>query len=130
AYDEFGRVTSLGGQSGSSGFLYDDLNRLVSYTPAVGGAVSYDYVKDPALHRWISHVTLAGAGTWEYRADPKGRLAQLLNPFGQLTTTSFDPDGKPVQQVKANGTTTLYAWTPRDWLASIQHNLANGQTLD
>jgi YD repeat-containing protein len=54
----------------------------------------------------------------------------VLNPFGQLATTEFDPDGKPVLQLLPNGAKTELTYTPRDWLASIVHRKADNSVLD
>src|SRR5262249_35065927 len=66
----------------------------------------------------------------EFREDGKGRLAEVLNPFGQLTTSRFDVDGKLLRETRANGTYTDYSWTTRDWLGGIQHRLSDGSVLD
>jgi hypothetical protein len=47
---------------------------------------------DLNLARWITRPSLAGTGTWEFGEDGKGREAQGLNVFSQLTSRSFDPD--------------------------------------
>jgi RHS repeat-associated protein len=47
-----------------------------------------------------------------------------------VSTTRFDPDGKPVRENRANGTYTLYGYTNRDWLSSIQHFKSDGSLLD
>ena len=56
--------------------------------------------------------------------------SNALNPLGQLTTRSFDLDGKLLHETKANGTVSDYSYTTRDWLAGIQHRLQNGNVLD
>jgi YD repeat-containing protein len=78
----------------------------------------------------VTRVSLSGIGTWQYGEDTKGREAEVQNPFGQLTTRRFDPDGKLLQEFRANGTVSEYAYTSRDWLAGIQHRLASGTVLD
>jgi RHS repeat-associated protein len=130
SFDEFGRVVQTSDGNGTSTFSYDDLNRLTSAAPAVGAGLTYQYVKDLTNARRINKVTLSGTGTYEFREDGKGRVNQVLNPFNQLTSRSFDPDGKLLKETKPNGTTTDYTYTTRDWLASIQHKLANGSVLD
>jgi YD repeat-containing protein len=135
-FDEFGRETQVTDANGTSFTAYDDLNRVVAHTPAVGRAVSYQYLPDLNLARWITRVSLAGTGTWEFGEDGKGREAQVLNPFGQLTSRSFDPDGKLLRETRANGTYADYAYTARDWPGArdsgrrIQHRLASGAILD
>jgi RHS repeat-associated protein len=129
-FDEFGRATQFSDQNGTTTYSFDDLNRTVSVAPAVGSGVTYQYVKDFANARRTVKVTLSGTGTWEYGADGKGRLAQVLNPYGQLATRSFAPDGKALREVKPNGTVTDYAYTTRDWLANIQHRLSDTSVLD
>src|SRR5262249_33574033 len=128
--DEFGRTTTLQDANGVSTFGFDDLNRLVAASPAVGRAATYQYLKDTTLQRWSPRVTLAGIGSWELREDGKGRIAQVLNPFGQLTTRCFDPDSKLLRETRSNGTYSDYTYTARDWLAAIQHRFAGGAPLD
>ncbi len=129
-FDEFGRPTLFSDANGNSLLTWDDLNRLVSYAPAIGNAISKQYLRDTTLRRWTERVTMPGVGSWEFREDGKGREAEVLNPFGQLATRRFDPDSKLLRQTRGNGTYSDFGWTPRDWLASITHRLANGAVLD
>ena len=69
-----------------------------SSAATVNGSISAQYLKDPALKRLISRMTVTGTGTWEWRGDGKGRTAQVLNPLGQITTWKFDRDGKDLNR--------------------------------
>jgi hypothetical protein len=128
--DEFGRVTQSTDSLGTSTASYDDLNRTVSSVPSVGRGVTYQYLNDLPLARRITRATLSGVGLWEIGEDGKGREAQVLNPYGQLTTTRFDRDAKPRDETKSNGARAEYAWTPRDWLGQGRHRLLSGALLD
>ncbi len=129
-FDEFGRPTLFSDANGNSLLGWDDLNRLVSFAPAIGNAISKQYLRDTTLKRWTERMTMPGVGTWEFREDGKGREAEVLNPFGQLAGRRFDPDSKVLRETRGNGTYSDFGWTPRDWLASITHRLANGAVLD
>lgn len=129
-FDHFGRVTQTQDPTGISTFVYDEQNRLTSTTPSVGQGATFQYLKDTLLKRRTSRVTVTGTGTWEYRGDGKGRTAQVLNPFQQLTTWKYDPDGKTLRETRSNGSWTDYSYNTRDWLTQIEHRYANGTLLD
>ena len=130
SFDRLGRLVSLADASGTGTFAYDPLDRLTSHVPAVGSPVSYGYLKDLLNGRWIEQATLSGTGTWEFREDGKGREAEVVSPFGQLTARRFDLEGKLLQESRPNGTVSDYSYTARGWLAGIQHRLAGGAVLD
>jgi hypothetical protein len=52
-----------------------------------------------------------GVGNYEYREDGKGRLSQVLNPFGQLSTREYDLTGSPVLTLLPNGTQEERSYT-------------------
>ncbi len=117
-------------QTGTSTASYDDLNRPTQVTPAAGQGATFQYLKDPVQKRLVSRMTVTGTGTWEWRGDGKGRTAEILNPFGQLTTRKFDPDGKTLRETRSNGTWSDFAYNTRDWLTQIEHRFADGSLLD
>jgi RHS repeat-associated protein len=131
SYDEFGRVTSTSDSTGTSTAVYDVLNRPTSLTPPLPRkALTYAYTKDTTLQRWITTVTATGVGSYQYQADTKGRLAQVVNPFSQSFSLEYDQDGKNTLAVHANGVREEKTYTARDWLASVLVRQANGTALD
>jgi len=131
AFDEFGRLKSTTDQTGTTNLAYDSLNRLTGRTPpSPQRALTYGYTKDATLKRWITTVTMSGIGSYTYREDTKGRLAEVLNPYSQLFRMEYDKDGKNTLTEFPAGQKELRTYTPRDWLASIQVQRANGQVVD
>jgi RHS repeat-associated protein len=130
-FDEFGRVISTTDGVGTTAVQYDALDRPQSVTPpSPQKALTYAYTRDTTLQRWITSINLAGVGNYELREDTKGRLAAVLNPFGQLFTSEFDKDSKETVRTFPNGAQELRSYTPRDWLAEIQLKQANGTVRD
>jgi len=55
----------------------------------------------------------------------QGDLASITNAAGQTTTfTHYDPHGRILQSVEANGTTTVNTYHPRGWLLSTSVSAA------
>lgn len=130
SFDHFGRVYQVQDPTGISTYTYDDRNRTVTVTPAAGQGASFQYLEDPVLKRRSTRMTVTGAGAWEYRGDGKGRTAQVLNPFGQLTSWKYDPAGRLLRESRSNGTWTDYSYNTRNWLTQMEHRLADGSLLD
>ncbi len=131
AYDEFDRVVSSSDNSGTTQSTWDALNRLASLTPPLPQkALVFTHTKDLTLQREIATVNVAGVGDLVQRGDTKGRLSQVVSPFGQTTTVERDKEGKPTLVTLPNGTKEEYGYTARDWLASVQLKKADGSVFD
>ncbi len=129
-FDEFGREKETTDTTGTTQNGYDVLDRQVSVTPPnPQKALSWAYTKDTTLKRWITTVNVAGVGNYTWRGDTKGRLSELVNPFGQAWWLEYDRDGKNTLVAHPNGVKEERAYTPRDWLASILFRQQNGQVF-
>src|SRR4029077_5251835 len=121
AYDEFGRVVSTADLTGTTTAVSDHLDRATAVPPpSPQAALTYGYTPDTTLQRWITTVTAAGIGSYQYKADTKGRLANLINPFSQTCHLDYDLDGKNILAQQPNGVQELKSYTVRDWLAGTQ----------
>jgi RHS repeat-associated protein len=122
-FDEFGRVVSTSDLTGTTSVGYDSLNRTVGIAPPLPQkTLSFYYAPQTTEQRWFTSVNVAGVGTYEYREDSKGRLTEVVNPFGQSFRTEFDRDGKPRTIYFPNGMKEVRTYTSgsihdsRDWL--------------
>jgi YD repeat-containing protein len=129
--DEFGRVVSRTDRTGTTTATFDGLDRPVLVTPpSPQKALSFSYLPDTVLQRWITTVSVAGVGSYEYREDSKGRTCEVINPFSQSFWSEFSPDGKNVLEVHPNGVREERSYTGRDWLAGVLFRKADGNVLD
>lgn len=101
-------MTATGGGTGGAAYVYDLLDRVTAVNPGDGRrSLTLGYERDQTNHRWITHTKLSGlARGWDELEDPKGRLSQAVNPFGQSFQYYYDADGKPVRRESSNGTYT------------------------
>lgn len=135
SYDEFGRVKTVSDTGLVTTYQYDGLDRLVQVTPSDGRKTltrQYDEVMDSAggqLRRVRTYVS-GQAQPWTTVFDPKGRPAQVQNPFGWNFSTYYDRDGKPLVELKHNGTRTEYTYDSRDRLSNLLHRRPNNAVLD
>ena len=67
-----GRVVQTQAPTGTGTAAYDHLNRPRRSPPPAGQGATFQYLKDPALKRLVSRMTVTGTGTWEWRGDGKG----------------------------------------------------------
>jgi RHS repeat-associated protein len=129
--DEFGRIVSRSDRTGTTTATFDALNRPVLVTPpSPQKAMSFTYTPDTVLQRWITTVSVADVGSYQYREDSKGRTCEVINPFSQSFWSEFSPDGKQVLEVHPNGVREERSYTGRDWLAGILYRKADGSVLD
>ncbi len=57
-------------------------------------------------------------GVTTYAYDPRGQLAEVVNPFGEATTWSWDALGREARQSLANGVTVSQTYDPAGRAAS------------
>ena len=135
-YDEFGRIATMSDQTGIATYTYDARNRIIQVTGSGRETVKYHYgwyvvtpIPPEVRHVWVRQTTVeVGASQWVMREDGRGNVMQVIDPFGQSTSYTYDEDGKVQRQQNSNGTWTTYTYEePRDFLATISHwRLING----
>ena len=101
---------------------------MLKSPPSPQKALTYTYTPDTTLHRWTTGVSVAGIGSgpYQYQEDTKGRLSDLVNPFGQTFHLEYDLDGKNTLVSQPNGTRQEKSYTARDWLMQIVVRQQNG----
>src|SRR6476646_3500345 len=62
--------------------------------------------------------------------DSKGRLSDLVNPFGQTFHLEYDLDGKNTLVHQPNGAQEEKSYNSRDWLTSLILRQANGSVFN
>jgi RHS repeat-associated protein len=125
SYDEFGRlvgiehVNGLGAVIGSSGYEFDDLDRLTKETR---DGVSRDFGYDA-----IDQIkTVSGSNTESYDYDLNGnRLSYALDSANRVVFDgtyryTYDSEGNRTKRVKVDsGVTDVYEWDNRNRLVAI-----------
>ena len=132
-YDAFGRLLSkLNHEGFGHTYAYDGLNRLSLVTDAAGATTTYSYDDQnrkttlkldngqyttqifDTLGQIVSSETFSatalGLGATSYRYDVLGRLRQVDDPTGQRVWMLYEPSGRKVADIAANGQLTEYAY--------------------
>ncbi|WTW94973.1 LamG domain-containing protein [Streptomycetaceae bacterium NBC_01309] len=112
--------------------VYDGLSRIVSRTgPGVKNEVTgtthttrdrrtYDG-DGRTLTQTVEDLTGGSAPrTTTVEHDPQGRPWTITDAEGGITKILYDAFGRPVQQINALGTSTLFSYTPRGQLAETK----------
>jgi RHS repeat-associated protein len=94
-------------------FAYDDLDRRIERTDALGGVERFAYDPDGQLRQ---HVQLPGGGTVEmvlnYDYDARGLLTEIRDPEAGLFQFDADELGRPVLRTGPGGSEWRAAYTP------------------
>ncbi|WP_051774808.1 RHS repeat-associated core domain-containing protein [Streptomyces sp. NRRL S-237] len=110
-YDAANRIsstTSPGGLTTSS--TYDAAGRLMTRTDSQGGKTTYGYDKAGRITTMTTpRGNASGANpatfTWAYRYDTAGRRIAVIDPTGQMRTTSYDTRSRPESVTDPMGNT-------------------------
>ncbi|WP_412771166.1 RHS repeat protein [Ralstonia solanacearum] len=134
SYDGNGNLTSYSetptaDRNGSQGFSASAMGstRTMTWTYTADGRVATSNGPRTDVNDGATYVyrTTDDADTPpQYR---KGDLYQTVDPLGRTSTINqYDPNGRPLQMVDANGTVTTFAYSNRGWLTSQTVTLSSG----
>ena len=126
SYDLFGRLTGIEHQNsqgviiGSSGYVFDDLDRLIKETrDGVSRDIGYDSIDQVK--------TVTGSNTESYNYDLNGnRIGYQLYSANRVIADgtyryTYDAEGNRTNRVKIDsGVTDVYEWDNRNRLVSIR----------
>ncbi len=106
-YDAAGRKLSTTDQWGTTIYRYDSLGRMIAQRDPLGGNVRYEY--DPNGN--VTSMTNV-AGTWLYQYDRANRPVSVTDPFGQKTTYAWSSDGRLLELLRPFGQKLTNTYDP------------------
>jgi RHS repeat-associated protein len=131
AYDLANKVLQVSDPSGTYGFAYDNMGRLVgtstSYAFLSGPTYSNSYTYDAASNR--TSLTAPDGSITTYGYDTLNRLNGLANSWAGSFGFSYDALSRRTQLTRPNGVTTNYSYDSVSHLLSVLHQ-AGSTTLD
>ena len=130
AYDLAGKVLQVSDPTGSYGFAYDNMGRLIGTTTNytfVTGTYSNAYSYDAVSNR--TSLTAPDGSISTYGYDALNRLNGLANSWAGSFGFSYDALSRRTQLTRPNGVNTNYAYDSVSHLLSVLHQ-AGVNTLD
>jgi len=130
-YDLAGKIKQVTDPTGSYGFAYDNMGRLIgtttqySFLPGVPFSNAYTY--DAASNR--TGFTAPDGSTNAYAYDTLGRLSTLTNSLTGQFGFSYDVLGRRTGLTRPNGVNTTYGYDSLSRLLNVLHK-AGTVTLD
>jgi RHS repeat-associated protein len=130
-YDLAGKIHQVTDPTGTYGFAYDNMGRMVgtttqySFLPGITYSNAYGY--DAASKR--TQFTAPDGSTNTYGYDTLNRLTALTDSGAGQFTMGYDALSRRTQLTRPNGVTTSYTYDPVSHLQSILHKLGVN-TLD
>ena len=126
-----GKLLSVNDPTGSYGFAYDNMGRLIgtttqySFLPSTNFTNSYTY--DANSNRL--GYTAPDGSTNTYSYDTMNRLSTLANSWAGSFGFSYDLLSRRTQMTRPNGVATNYTYDNLSRLLSVLHQLSGG-TID
>jgi RHS repeat-associated protein len=130
AYDLANKVLQVADPTGTYGFAYDNMGRLISTTTNyvfVAGTYTNSYTYDAASNRMSLTAPDGSISTYGY--DTLNRLNGLANSWAGSFGFSYDALNRRTQLTRPNGVTTNYNYDSLSHLLSVLHQ-AGVNTLD
>jgi RHS repeat-associated protein len=131
AYDLAGKVQQVSDPTGTYGFSYDNMGRLIgtstqyAYLPGFNFQNAYTY--DAASNR--TSLTAPDGSVSTYGYDSLNRLNGLANSWAGSFGFSYDALSRRTQLTRSNGINTNYGYDSVSHLLSVLHQ-AGANTLD
>jgi len=130
-YDLVGKISQVNDPTGTYGFAYDNIGRLIgttttySFLPATQFSNSYSYDADSDRVGY----TAPDGSTNTYTYDSLNRITGLANSWAGSFGFSYDVLSRRTQMTRPNGVTTNYTYDKLSHLLSVLHQLS-GSTID
>ena len=129
-YDLVGKIQQVTDPTGTYGFAYDNMGRLIGtttqYSFLPGHNFQNAYTYDAASNRaWL----VAPDGSNNYQYDTLNRLATLTNSLAGQFGFGYDALNRRTQLTRPNGINTNYSYDSVSRLLSVLHQ-AGSTTLD
>jgi RHS repeat-associated protein len=130
-YDLVGKIKQVTDPTGSYGFAYDNMGRLVGtstqYAFLPGQTYTNAYTYDAASNR--TGFTAPDGSTNTYAYDTLGRLSSLSNSLTGQFGFGYDNLSRRTQLTRPNGVNTNYSYDSLSRLQSVLHQ-AGTNTID
>jgi YD repeat-containing protein len=129
AYDLAGKVLQVSDPTGSYGFAYDNMGRLIatstqySFLPEITESNAYAY--DAASNR--TSLTAPDGSTTSYTYDTLNHLNGLANSWAGSFGFGYDALSRRTSLTRPNGVNTNYSYDPLSRLLSVLHQ--SGSTV-
>ena len=129
-YDLVGKLLQVNDPTGTYGFAYDNMGRLIGTTTQYaflpGKTFANGYGYDAASNR----TSYSGdGGTSSYAYDTANRLTNLTSGWAGLFTFGYDTLNRRTSLNRPNGVNTGYSYDALSRLLTLQHN-RGGATID
>ncbi|MCS5713513.1 DUF6531 domain-containing protein [Herbiconiux sp. CPCC 205716] len=115
-YDADQRPIAMTDATGTTGWTYDPLGRMLSQIDGSGARVGYAY---DAAGR-LDTLTLPSGAAIGYEYDDAGRPLATRSPWGSLAYT-WDAAGNLASQLRSTGLSTAYTYDAADRVTRIAH---------
>lgn len=125
AYDANGNTISMKDALGTSGYQYDQMNRLTEYTDAFGMTVGYQYNENGKLKSLV----YPDGKIVTYTYDAANRLTGVTDWLGRTTTYTYDLAGRLTYSTNPNGTSAAYTYDSAGRLIGLTNATADGTIL-
>jgi RHS repeat-associated protein len=126
-YDLVGKVLNVSDPTGSYGFAYDNMGRLLgtttSYVFLPGQSFGNSYTYDAASNR--ASFTGPDGSTNAYIYDGLNRLTGLTNSWAGALSVGYDALSRRTSLGRPNGVNTSYQYDSLSHLLSVLHTNAN-----
>jgi RHS repeat-associated protein len=130
-YDLAGKIKQVTDPTGSYGFAYDNMGRLIGtttqYSFLPGNTYTNSYGYDAASNR--ASFTAPDGSTNTYAYDTLGRLSTLTNSLTGQFGFTYDSLSRRTALNRPNGVNTSYSYDSVSRLLNVLHK-AGGATLD
>ena len=123
-YNGINQIETVTDENGTTRYLYDSMNLLMSERKPDGAKLSYEYDSAGRQTRLTSPY---GAVSNTY--DILGRLKTVTDREGDATTFEYDPNGNNVSVVYSNGMTTSYTYNSVGEVIGETTSDSNGDTM-
>ncbi len=130
-YDLVGKIQQVSDPTGTYGFAYDNMGRLIGtstqYSFLPGHTYTNTYTYDKASNR--KTLTAPDGNTNTYNYDTLNRLSSLTNSLTGQFGFSYDALSRRTQLTRPNGISTNYSYDGLSRLLSVLHQ-AGSTTID
>ncbi|MBU3950422.1 MAG: hypothetical protein KJ826_19660 [Proteobacteria bacterium] len=125
-YNQLDNLESMQDSTGTTGYIYDAVNRLTSKTDPFGFNVSYEY--DEAGN--VTKLTYPGNKSVSYTYDELNRMKTVtLDWLSQTATYNYDAAGRLASIDNFNGTTSTYDFDDANRLVSLENRQQGGAAI-
>jgi len=129
-YDLVGKVLQVNDPTGTYGFSYDNMGRLIGTSTQYSfltGTFTNAYTYDAASNR--AGYTAPDSSTNTYSYDSLDRLTTLANSWAGSFGFGYDTLSRRTQMTRPNSVTTNYTYDSLSRLLSVLHQVS-GSTID